>query len=216
MPWFSLAITRLEERSNFREIMTQDQDHFAEVLKQNQKQFTETLNEMDATSQHTERVITGGNSYVTVMPFSYKQDDKQLDITLQACIACRESIPSTHVYLKQVAPTVQESMLIFEGQVDPGYSQFGRMKLTPSTVAASQYVIQVFARNKPTVELLNLRFNKDKNIWEFSFAIWRQMKSPHWNPKTKLAEGAVEKLLITQPWGSSHYASLDHDKTTVH
>lgn len=196
----------------FKAVIRESSEDFKRTSEQASAQFEATMNRSNLLVNGVRKSIeaqTGGNSYVVVAPVYSKDDDLELHLGIIACATCTDSIPSAHIFMNMVYPTQEKDSLIFEGQIDPGYYQYGTKTITPFTVGESTYAIRVYARNKPTTEVLSIRFNYIQQIWEYSYRVAREMKRPHYNPKTKLAEGLVATQLEYQPWISSHMTTVD-------
>ena len=112
--------------------------------------------------------------------------------------------------MRQMSP-VNESPhgpAIFEGTIDSTY-QYSKQKIAPSKVGRTEYYIQAFAHNKPTDEVLTVRFNWKKRTWESSWIIVRELAPPILNPKKKLAEHLNSKVLERKPWAAIVVTTVD-------
>ena len=69
-----------------------------------------------------------------------------------------------------------------------------QVSITPSTTGITTYIINVYARNKPTVKTLRIRLNVQTKEWEQSYKIIRVLK--YGGPGKK---NAVETLEETKP-----------------
>lgn len=212
------ALLRFDERDHFRDVMSQDQDHFSKVLQQNQKQFDTTLGNMRRLAQQTEDVVTGGDSYIVVFPTIADMATQALVLDAEICPRCktRNSIPNAKIQLQfpdsfHVAP-----LDLLSQTVDPDYVQVCLHTITPSRTGETTYKITVFARNKPTFEYLTVRYDNENKRFEYKYRVLRQIKMPHFNAKTKLAEGQELKLLVDEPWNSSAVTPLNEKTTVVH
>jgi hypothetical protein len=79
----------------------------------------------------------------------------------------------------------------------------------PGKVGVTEYFFNVISGNKPMDELLAVRFNWKTSEWESSWIIAREIKLPHYNPKTKMAEGLTSKVLEKQGWNATHVTTVD-------
>jgi len=104
--------------------------------------------------------------------------------------------------------------LIYHGTVDPGFTINVGAFITPPKNAESYYKISVLARNKTTYELLTVRFNEQEQRWEYKWHIERIEKPFHYNPKTKMAEGGVQRILENTDWQSNVKAVTNPAKIT--
>jgi hypothetical protein len=212
------ALTRLEERSSFREILVEDQNHFAQALQQNQAQFDRTLRNMNSLSRKTEDVLTGGNSYAIVTPTPMNDGTDVLELSAIVCPRCKvqNSIPAASIELVQTQPLDNRRVVLLHDTIDPHYSKQCLETITPSRIGETIYMITVLARNRPTYEPLTVRYNDEKKRWEFKYKVEREIQQPHYNPTSKLAEGQVLKLLVDEPWNSSVMTHVNPKTVKVH
>ena len=203
---------RARETENFKNIadgingaITLSQQQFQTTIRQQSKQFAATMN---IEKQNIDQ-ITGGKSYVIVDAVPLHSEDDELYLSITLCHTCVDNL-SARIYMRQMSPKLepQHGPPIFEGAVDSNF-QYSKQKITPSKVVTTQYIIQAIARNKPTDEVLEVRFNWKKREWESSWIIAREIVMPHYNPKTQMAEGLKSKVLQQQPWTTIHVTAVD-------
>jgi hypothetical protein len=203
---------RTRETESFKEIangissaITFSQRQFQTTIQQQSQQFAAT---MSIEKQNID-LITGGNSYVIVDIVPYHPEDDELYLSIRICQTCVDSLPA-RIYMRQESPTREQphGPPIFDGIVESNF-QYTKQKVTPSKVGTTSYFIQVIPRNKPTDELLNVRFNWGKREWESSWMIVREIVARRYNPKTKMAENLKSKVLQHQPWTTTHVTTVD-------
>jgi hypothetical protein len=125
---------------------------------------------------------------------------------------------SGHIDIVKIQPYngTDQAVNIFHDTVDPNYQKQCSGTISPSRLGDTVYLIKVLARNRPTLEYLTVRFNSEDKRWEYRYKIQRLIKSPHYNPVSKMAEGEVLKVLVDEPWNSSALIPLNPKKVTVH
>ena len=200
--------------SEGHDIKTQAQKKFAEIgtdlkrgvqgiLDQSQKNFVNTVQQesrhFDATIK-TEKEsidqITGGDSFVTVMPRTDSASGN-LQLYISLCSECTNSVSGSVVLRQSSTGAVDATdQRIFDGTINPRMSSALSASIAcPTDGSERAYRIDTLARNKPTSEILKCRFNRNENHWEFSYNVRREETQAHYNPKTKMAEGEVFKWL---------------------
>jgi hypothetical protein len=180
-------------------------------ITQNEKQFKETVRQQsvhfDATmakEQANIDAVTGGNSYVVAIPSL--TDEHTLVLDLIVCFKCKDSVPNARVSLQSnIASNANIASndlgsLVYSGAIDPNFALTTDTTITPALTGETDYRISVMARNKPTFEMLRVRFNAQSQSWECSWHIEREEVRPHFNLQTQMAEGQVLKVLEDQPW----------------
>jgi hypothetical protein len=202
---------RKEER-HFREIGAGITAGVDGILQQSHKQFDDTISQMSKQFFTTIDSMTGGKSYAIVFPNTDGDENAtSLPLFTKSCTNCPYTIPDAQVEIKAQNGVVS---LLYEGNIDPAFAR----RLPSIAVDANvetEYVITVYARNRPTTETLKIRFNSKTHKWQFSFRVTRSLKDPHRNPVTQQAEGALLKVLETQDWTGFGSTPLSPDKTTL-
>ncbi|MFY9674657.1 MAG: hypothetical protein WB817_00410 [Terriglobales bacterium] len=195
-------LARKEEHESFRKLVDNGQTIFDD-----QKRI----------AKDTKDVLTGGDSYVVITISNPSGGGDVLPLVAQICPRCKHknSIPNTTINLARTKPNPAPSVVIFQQTVDPTYSTFSTQTISPQRGVENEYKIVVMARNAPTVEYLTVRFNVEKNYWEFKYRVLREIRQSHWNPQTKLAEGEVLKTLVSEPWGSATMTHLNEKTIEV-
>ncbi len=190
----------------------QSQQQFEATVEQQSKQFAATMK----IEQQNVNQITGGKSYAVVLPDTTDGTADSLPIGIVMCLTCEESIVAS-VYVQEAELAGQGSgTLTFQGQVNP-HSMFTIGKISVLRGKEKSYKITVFARNKPTFEILKIRFNQEKKHWQFSYSITREEKQAHLNPKTQMAEGEVFKILVKETiWDEFNATPQNPSTITVH
>ncbi len=142
--------------------------------------------------------LTGGDSYSVINPFLIPLDGTN-SFPLVINVSGKNTLWDVSVLIRE-GPIKGEGSLsqaidylsgkegksINLGCVNPGYSVMLSYKLHPSADKVNTYIINVSARNKPTTETLQVRFNKITGMWEYAGKIIREIKpgtGPH-NPGT--------------------------------
>jgi len=204
---------RQQEAESFRKIG----EGITGSIRQSQRQFQATMgrsNKILGRVNTSIREQMGGDSYVVVIAVPHVGDQNMLAVGVNLCAKCTDSLPNAHIFMYRIKPTITAQELLLDGTVDAGYYQYPKL-ITPSRTEESEYVVDVYARNKPTTEVLAIRFNVQKNAWEYSYRIARQVIMPHYNSATGLAEGLVAKQLEFQPWVAPVLTSVDPKKMKV-
>jgi len=160
---------------------------------------------------------TGGDSYVMVTPIFTPLAANQNTFSLAAtvCRKCKYSIPNAHIFLQADAKSQSIGTPIYEGTIDPNFFITLPQSITAATTRETTYTVTVLARNKPTIEILKIRANVQAQQWQYSYRIERQVRSPHFNPKTRMAEGEVLKVLEDVPWMSNGMTPSNPATTTI-
>jgi len=195
-------------------VRMQERDQFATILRQGEEESKKTLDKMSGVTQLARRSIyeeTGGDSYVVVRPDFTPTGKNVFTLGVGLCAKCLYSVPNAYVYFK----TGGSQTLILHDTVTPMFVVTTQETITPAETGETTYGINVTARNKPTQETLKVRFNAQSKQWECSWHIERVEKLPHFNPKTRMAEGEVLKVLEDSPWQSNSITPLNPLKTTV-
>ena len=212
----------LRQAQEFSAIGTSIQTGVQGILKQSHDEFAQTVQgeskHFDATMQKAQEgidQITGGKSYIIVdtVPNPKNPEDSKLALLISLCPKCADDVTS-RIYVWQANP-VSESEHdppIYEGAVDANM-RYAKDKITPSTVGVTTYIVHAIARNRPTTEVLEVRFNWKKREWESSWIIAREIKAPHYDPKTHVVEGLRSKVLAKRGWHTVPVAYPD-PKTT--
>jgi hypothetical protein len=216
------AQSRWQEAEHFRKIgddiksgVKESERQFKETVRQQSRQFSAT---MKIEQQNVDQ-ITGGKSYAIVLPNTTDSTASALPLGITMCPTCEESIEGT-VFVQEIeyGRLVGIPDLVYKGQILP-HSMF-RIEGKQLGVLRDRekaYKISVVARNKPTYEILRIRFNQNEKHWEFSYSVTRQEKQPYLNPKTHMAEGEVLKILVKETeWNEFKATPQNPATTTVH
>jgi hypothetical protein len=185
--------------------------------------FTALLNEGKGLFEHQTNLskedrdqITGGDSYVVVAPNTAISVEGPNTFVLSAFVGKngkRNGVPDAHIYVRKL-PIPNEGKPswvldtltgknpdegpIFVGPIYPDWIQLLPKKINPSLEGTTEYVVNVFARNKPTVETLRVRRSAQKGMWEYFFKVLREVVSG--TPNTP---GKYKTLEVTEPeWRS--------------
>ena len=212
---------RREAKTNFEGIgggikaaITQGQRQFEETVLQQSRHFDATMRK----EQVNFDALTGGESYAVVIPDLTGSNTNTFPLLLTGCDTCQYGISNPLVYLQTNLRSNSIGDLIFHDTVtiDSSFSaMIPKTRITASWTEETICRFIIVARNKPTSELLKLRYNQTSKLWEFSWSIARIEKRPHRNPKTKMAEGEVLKVLDEKPWTSLLETPIDPTKTIV-
>jgi hypothetical protein len=195
-----------------QDVVTQSEKQFRQTVQQQSKQFAATMK----IEQQNVNQITGGKSYAVVLPDTTDSTVDVLPIGIVMCDTCEESIVAS-VYVQEAELAGPGTgTLTFKGQVNP-HSMFMIGKISGLRGKEKSYKITVFARNKPTFEILRIRFNQEKKHWQFSYSITREEKQAHFNPKTQMAEGEVFTILVKETvWDEFKATPQNPSTVTVH
>ena len=188
------GITRAIEQGN---------EEFRETVDQESRDFAATMSKAQANLD----AITGGSSYVVVCPDLTNSDVNVFHLGVRVCNKCEYSVPSASVYV--------DGKPIYSGTV-----RVGSIQTVPSVIVAHRdnetvYRIQVVATNKPTFEKLSVRYNPRLQRWECKWRIEQEVRRPHYNPITHMAEGEVLKVLEDSPWTMNTVTVANPKKTTI-
>lgn len=150
-------------------------DRLNTTIEEGRKHFDATMNlEREGIDQ-----ITGGKSYIVVdaVPNPHRPEDDELALSIAICAKCVDSV-SARIYMTKASPalTPYHEPPIFEGTIDSN-GQYAKEKIKPDTVGTTGYAIRVRARNRPTTEALEVRFNWKEREWESSWIISRDIRS---------------------------------------
>jgi hypothetical protein len=212
---------RREAKTNFEGIgggikaaISQSEDQFEETVSQQSHHFDATMKK----EQMNFDALTGGDSYAVVIPDFMESNTNTFPLLLTGCDKCQYGISNPFVYLQTHLWAEGLGDLIFHETItiDPSFSA-----MIPKTVITASWTEEticrfiIISRNKPTSELLRLRYNQTSKLWEFTWKITRQLKRPHRNPKTKMAEGEVLKVLDERPWDTLVKTTIDRSKTIM-
>jgi hypothetical protein len=219
------AYKRKEEKQQFSNIGESITTNVKKLLDHSDQQFKETVAQQslhfDATmkqAQVNSDEVTGGDSYVIVYPNLTPSKSQTFHLFIRLCDRCQYSVSNARIHVQTDINSNEEGQLIYNGDVDPHIAlMLDKVTITPAPNGESLYRIGVLARNKPTWETLKVRFNAQSQQWECSWHIERQEKQPHYNPKTKMAEGEILKVLEDSPWGTNALTPINPAKTkTIH
>ncbi len=198
-------------RSGIKRVTSQGEQEFRETIGQQSKHFDATM----AKEQANIDEATGGKSYVIVYPDFTPNKDNTFPLLVMVCPTCQNSVSDANIYFQENLLSLENGTLIFQGMVNPNSATESRGTITTDRAYEYTYKILVIARNKPTREVLKVRFNKEKNKWECSWHIEREEKRPHYNAITNMAEGGVVRVLEDSGWSSNSATLTDPKKTTV-
>jgi hypothetical protein len=210
------ATTREKEERNFKEIA----GGIADQIATSDRNFSVTMARSDRIMTGVNTAVTaqtGGDSYVVVTAVAYKADDSELTLAVRACDKCAYNIPSARIFVRQMAPKEEpHSTQVFDGVVEKiAWLPTTKKIAPPRDGTITELKIQVFPLNKPTTEVLEVRFNTVKATWEATYIVARSEKEPnHLDPKSGMLSGLVAKELERQPWASAVLVHLD--PTSVH
>jgi hypothetical protein len=202
-----------DQRNGFADLIQKSEAAFAKTTEQASAQFDATMKK----AQVGINEITGGDSFAVLIPLTDGGPEKTaLPVTISVCSKCLYSIPNAIVVIRPISEPASSNRLIYHGSIDPGF----RVAIDNATVSVdskveTDYVVTVFARNKVTKEKLQIRFNPTPQIWQFKFQIVRTMTNPHFNAKTKMAEGLVMKVLADADWDVLSSTLINQSKSKV-
>jgi hypothetical protein len=191
--------------------ITMSEDQFKETVSQQSRNFDATMKK----SQVTIDEVTGGSSYAIVFPDLTPRAVPTFPLTVTVCNKCQYGVPHARIYLQPDTASGDPGALIYEGPVDPDAGVTTGTTITPVLTGETVYRVTVFARNKPTFERLRVRLNADSHLWECSWHIEREEKRPHFNSKTRMAEGEVMRVLGDTPWMSNGATPINPAKRKV-
>ncbi len=207
---FEQGLIRLQERGQLNNILQQSQLQFKETLDQQKQHFDATMQKEQINADE----ITGGNSFVVVFPdFTPKIDTFPLIIAV--CQTCGYSVFDAYIYFQSDLMSNDNGTLFYHDTINQNVGYNSKFTISPSRTQESQFRITVVARNKPTKEILKVRFNAHSGRWECSWHIERTEKNPHYNPTTKMAEGLVVRDLQDWDWNSNQQTPINQNKIKV-
>jgi hypothetical protein len=210
-------------------IRKEERSSFAAILKQNQDQFDKTMNNLSSIIQSSADVaklskenvdeLTGGNSYAVVVPIMHPIN-AQNDFRLVAYVAGTHRLSDVQIYVTKLpdkefgTKKYWEDFLagklpppVFAGTLNPSINQLLPSTVNLSSPGITEYVINVFARNRSTVETLRMRLNSSSNRWEYSCTVKREVKQG--NP----SHDATLAILKDVPWTTTEiYFKSDKPK----
>jgi hypothetical protein len=192
-----------EQRMREDEARRAETKSFQDLIKNGQQLFEHE----SALSQETVARLTGGDTYAVVHPNLIPVvEPNTFTLTVAIGKNCkRRSIPDAHINLQE-APfdttrqglidmlTGKKGGVIFTGSIDPDWSQILSQRITPALTGVTTYYINIFAKNKPSYETLQVRKNEKTGDWEFSFKVIRQV-----TPSTPTKKGKYVTLEETKP-----------------
>ncbi len=185
---------------------------FEDTVTRQSRQFSATM----AIEKKNIDQITGGDSFAIVIPNTTDSKANSLPLAVTMCLTCEESINASVYIVPNPLPNSGVGNQIFQGQINP-HSMFSLGNVDVSRDKENVFKITVFARNKPTFELLKVRFNVEKQHWEFSIGVIREEKGGHFNPKTNMAEGQEFKVLMKDTdWGQFDTTPSNPATITIH
>jgi hypothetical protein len=140
--------------------------------------------------------ITGGPSYAVVIPTMNHDPNTKFGLKIQlGKHSARNSVIEASVYLREGNRISDNKYMmfslvslrpIFTGSIDPGYVRaIGSAGISPQSSQLTEYTIDMFARNGPTREILQVRPLNSGSAWEYSYKIFRKEKvieksDPEW------------------------------------
>jgi len=166
----------------------------------------------DELSKEDRDRATGGDSYIVVVPNTAIAVEGPNTFVSGAYIGKNgkgNGIPDAHIYVRQLpilnvgkaswysdflAGKNPDFAPVFVGTINPNWFQLLPKRITPSFTETTEYIVNVFARNKPTVETLRMRRNVQTGMWEYSVKVMREIEpSPGPNKPGKLVTLEVTK-----------------------
>jgi hypothetical protein len=173
-----------------------------------QGRLLEQSDKIESLSQQGVDQATGGDSYAVVSPIMIPVvQPNTFALSLHVGKnSGKNSVLDAHVYLRQL-PIPNEGKQsqfmdvlsgkgdppVYVGQIDPNWSQTLSARITPFVTGTTSYVVNVFAKNKPTTETLQVRRNAD-GAWEYSYKIIRETTTGGPNKR-----GKYKTLEVTSP-----------------
>jgi hypothetical protein len=208
-----------EERANFSDILTQEQQHFAETIRgltavvtQNQQQFGETVKRTNAVLAN----ITGGNSYGVVLPLiGVGRSDADIPLAIEnhgqnILNGVSVTLYDTGIWIAGTHNSILCSVgnRINVGTLYPGERLVLSALINPEQfmqMDAGERVFRVFvyiaAQNFTSTEYLDFKRGKENN-WTFRYAVYRQSPSANTSVHRK-KPGVKEHLLEAADWSSN-------------
>jgi len=195
------------DRADAAKARADDRAAFAALLQTGKDLFQH----QSALSKEDRDQMTGGDSYIVVVPFLAISVEGPNTFALEAHIGKngkRLAVPEAHIQVRKLPiPNFgKKSELLdeltgknqgsaFDGTISPDWVQTLPIRITPSPEGISEYVVNVDARNKPTVETLRVRHNPTTGNWEYSFKVLKLIQ-PSGDPNKP---GKVKTLEVTEP-----------------
>jgi hypothetical protein len=197
-------VARQTTESKEREARAQERTSFQELIATEQGLFK---HETDLSNETTAQ-LTGGDTYAVVAPSLIPiVEPNTFPLSVFIGKNCkRRSIPDARIDFRQGPfDTSRQGFLdelsgkaggiIYAGSIDPGWAQILQTRITPSLAGVTTYYINIFAKNKPSYETLQVRKNQTTGDWEYSYKIIREVV-PASGPMTK---GKYQTLEETNP-----------------
>jgi hypothetical protein len=210
---------RSEAKNNFEGIghgiqatIELSQNQFKATVLQQSRHFDATM----AKQQTNIDEVTGGHSFVVVYPDLTPTGKNEFPLYVGLCPSCQYSVPDAYIYLQRDvnSPLIGE-LIRHETIASNFFTLTLPVTITATTTGETDFKITVLARNKPTLEILKVRFNASLKQWECSWEVSRIEKMPHRNPKTGLAEGMLTKVLGINSWEGNSQTALDPVKNKL-
>jgi len=186
---------------NVQKLLDQSDTHFLKTLKQESEQFAATMQRFQVNVDE----ITGGSSYVVVYPDTAKPEGRgnTFPLMINVCSHCQYSVPDAYVLLQRDVNSSDQGEFIYKGRVNTSFGVIVGATITPNANGETFYRINVEAPNKPTTEILRVRFSNEDREWQYAWQVWRQDKPPRMNVKTRKLEGQKRRLLEEHTWDTN-------------
>lgn len=173
----------------FRAIDKDRADHDKEQAATRQKEQEHFQGIVDGLVQNLQEV-TGGDSYAVVSPVLLSVKGPNM-FPLIAHMVGENSLSDAHVFVRKL-PIANEGTMsqaievltgrgappVYVGPIDTDYVLQLNSTITPAMTGTTEYVVNIYARNKPTVETLKVRLNDQTKKWEYSYKVIRAAKRP--------------------------------------
>jgi len=174
------AIRKQEQadRTSAAKARADDRAAFAALLQTGKDLFQH----QSALSKEDRDQMTGGDSYIVVVPDLGLSVEGPNTFVLLARIGKngkRLAVPEAHIQVRKLpipnegkkselldVLTGKNQGSVFVGTISPDWAQILPTRITPSPEGISEYVVNVVARNNPTVETLRVRHNPTTGNWE--------------------------------------------------
>jgi hypothetical protein len=191
----------------------QERRQFAELLRQGRLLFSQE----QTLSTKTNNQISGGPSYAVVVPLLSLPIKEPNTFALAVFIGTKReqnNLSEARVYIEQESGpnggtkagateilTGNSHGPVWTGDIfaTSGMTLPSQVSITPSLAGVTTYFINIFARNKPTTETLQVRKNLQSGEWEQSYKIERVLR--YGGPGKK---DVVETLEVT-PWRRAQF-----------
>ncbi|MGA7413452.1 MAG: hypothetical protein WBW33_23455, partial [Bryobacteraceae bacterium] len=190
------------ERRSFQRLLARE----SELFKEEQRLSAQTTNQ-----------LTGGPSYAVVAALLALPVKGPNTFALSAFIGDRReknNLVDARIYIEQEEPDFGTKAWALERVTGRGHAPvwtgdilatsamiIPEVKITPSITGVTTYIVSVYARNRPTVETLQIRRNPQSEAWEQSYKILRVLRFG--GPGKK---DVVETLEVTNPtWRGSRF-----------